>query len=70
MGNSRFTRLEETLGDKVDEFNSIQEELRIAAEEAREGRKTQRTYFLLTFWAVGLIVCGLILVKMVLVRQE
>jgi hypothetical protein len=70
MGNSRFTRLEETLDEKVDEYKSIQEELRIAAEGARENRKTQRTYSLLIFWAVGLIACGLILVKMVLVRQE
>ena len=70
MGNSRFTRLGETLEEKINEFNSIQEELRIAAEETREGRRTRRTYFLMIFWAVGLGITGLILVKMVLVPQE
>jgi hypothetical protein len=70
MGNSRLTRMEEVLVEKVNEFNSIQEELKIAAEETRERRRARRMYSLMIFWAVGLIVCGLILVKMVLVPQE
>jgi hypothetical protein len=70
MGNSRFAQLEQTIDDKVDEFNHIQEELKSRAGTAAKERGTRRTYSLAVAWAVGLVACGTILIKVVLSPQE
>jgi hypothetical protein len=70
IGNSRYTRLEQELDEKINEFNRIQEDLRTAAEDTKDERRTRRIYYLLVFWAVGLVVCGLILYKLVLIPGD
>lgn len=69
MGNSRFQALEQDLQQEIEEFNAIQEELRNEAENAESERRTRRTYYLVGFWAAGLVVCGLIMFKLVLAPQ-
>lgn len=68
MGNSRFTRLEQDLDEKINEFNSIQENQRVRSDEIKRERRARRTYFLIAFWAAGLTVCGIILIKLVRIR--
>lgn len=69
MGNSRFTRLDGNVDEKVEEFKGIQEDLRARADEAENDRRTRRTYMLAGFWALGLTVCAAILLKLVLPPQ-
>jgi len=69
MGNSRFEAMEQDLQQEIDEFNAIQEELRSEAESAEGERRTRRLYYLVGFWAGGLVVCGLILFRLVLPPQ-
>ncbi len=68
--SSRFRDIEEGLEEKIEEAKGKAERLKEEAEEARRKEETQRLIFLIGVWAAGLIVCGVIVKKMILVPIE
>lgn len=69
-GSSRFPGIQPDLQEKIEEAKGRADRLKEEAEEARRRENTRQLIFLVAIWAGGLLVCGVIIKKMILVPIE
>ncbi len=69
-GSQRYPRVSEGLEQKIEDAEERYEKAGEAAREARRKKETQRLLVIGAIWGVGLVACGVILKKVVLVRAE
>ncbi len=70
QGSSRFAEVSKDLDVKLEEARTRQARLIKQAEEARKKENLQRTLLLVAVWAIGLLVCGLVVKKVILAPIE
>lgn len=69
-GSTHFAQASSDFQNKIDEARAKQERLRDEAEKARKRESTNRLLLLSGMWAAGLLGCGVVIKKLVLVPTE
>lgn len=69
-GSTRFSEVTKDLEAKIEDAKNKQQRLKEEAELARKKESTQRTLLLIGIWAVGLLACGVVIKKLILIPIE